>query len=175
MEELIDIKNFRPLSYFKSFKLDVKGLYALRVKNISVLPPLFKNELVSTEKLIYIGKAEKQTIYERLLQECQGKGHGTFFRGIGSLLNFKPEKGSLLGKANQNNYTFSKENKKKIVDWMNANLDVNFIEIKNNIEFDKERKLIKRFCPILNTTNNPNKSRALKEIRESCRKYALSL
>lgn len=172
MEELIDAKNFRPLSDFKSFKLNFKGLYAIRVKNIAVLPCFFKNELVSTETtLIYIGKGER-TIYERLLEECYGKGHGTFFRGIGALLDFKPERGSLINKSNQNNYYFSKIDKDKIVEWMNNNLDLNVIEIENNIEYT-ERKLIAKYCPILNSTHNPHKSKTLSNLRKSCREYAL--
>jgi hypothetical protein len=174
MDALINIKNFRLLSEFETLKkkLDIKGLYALRVKDISNLPPLFKNELVSTETLIYIGKAEKQTIYDRLLQECQGKGHGTFFRGIGSLLNFKPEKGSLRGKENKNNYSFSKNDKEEIVNWMNENLILNFVKVENNI-LGVESKLIGRYCPILNTTYNPHKSKTLAILRKSCREFAL--
>lgn len=172
MDALINIKNFRPLSDFKNFKLHVKGLYALRVKDISILPSLFKNELFSTQTtLIYIGKGER-TIYDRLLEECQGKGHGTFFRGIGALLNFKPEKGSLIDKENKNNYCFSKMDRDKIADWMNENLDLNFVEIKSNI-LKVESDLIKDYCPILNTTHNPRKSKALAALRKSCREYAL--
>lgn len=150
MDTLIDIKNFRSLSEFKTFKLDIKGLYALRVKNTSILPSLFKNELVSMETtLIYIGKGER-TIYERLLEECYGIGNGTFFRGIGALLAFKPEKGSLIGKKNQKNYRFSQSDRNKIVSWMNTNLDLNFVEMEDKIE-DVERNLIAFHCPILNT------------------------
>ncbi|MDB4903716.1 MAG: restriction endonuclease domain [Mucilaginibacter sp.] len=177
MNELIEIKNFRPLSEFETSKkqLDIKGLYAIRVKNISMLPTLFKSELeLNDTTLIYIGKAEKQTICKRLSQECEGSGPGTFFRGIGSLLNFKPEKGSQVGNVNPNNYGFSKENKVKIVDWMNANLVVNFIEIKNNIDFTQESRLIEKYCPILNTTHNPRKSITLANLRKTCREYALS-
>jgi len=122
--------------------------------------------------LIYIGKAEKRTIYDRLREECEGTGPGTFFRGIGSLLGFKPIKGSLIGKINTNNYYFSKETREKIVIWMNDNLDFNFIEIVDDIT-GVESELIKKYCPILNTTFNPYKSKTLAAIRKSCREYAL--
>ena len=172
MNDLIDIKNFRPLVDFKNFDLNIKGLYALRVKDVSILPNLFKNELVSLDTtLIYIGKGER-TIRQRLLEECQGKGHGTFFRGIGALLNFKPERGSLIKMKNKNNYCFSNINRDKIVEWMNVNLDLNFIRIDSNIE-QIEKQLIQLHSPILNSTHNSKKSQALAALRKSCREYAL--
>ena len=122
--------------------------------------------------LIYIGKGER-TIHKRLLEECYGLGNGTFFRGIGALLNFKPEKGSLIGKKNQKNYRFSKSDRNEIVNWMHSNLDLNFVELEDKIDA-VEKKLIALHCPILNTTHNPCKSKTLASLRKSCRQYALT-
>jgi len=172
MDSLINIKHFRPLSDFKKLDLNVKGLYALRVKNLSVLPSLFKTELISMETtLIYIGKGER-TIYKRLIEECYGIGNGTFFRGIGALLNYKPMQGSLIDKKNINNYRFMPSDRDKIIEWMDLNLDINFVQLDDKIE-EIEKKLIKEYCPILNSTHNPNKSKTLATLRKACRDYAL--
>lgn len=174
MDELLNIINFRPLADMEKIKLDFKGLYSLRVKNISVLPNLFKQELISTDtELIYIGKGER-TLFERLEEECRGKSNGTFFRGIGALLNFRPPTGSLIGMSNTNNYRFSKPDREYIVDWMNENLDFNFIKLENNIEAI-EKKLISINCPILNTTHNPKKPKLLAELRKECRQIGLTV
>jgi hypothetical protein len=172
MNSLINIKNFRPIYTFKKTDLSVKGLYAIRVKNISILPSLFKTELISMETtLIYIGKGER-TIYERIQEECYGIGNGTFFRGIGALLTFKPIQGSLIDKINKKNYRFSPQDRDKIVEWINSNLDLNFVELDNEIG-SIEQKLIKIYCPILNTVHNPKKSKTLASLRKACREYAL--
>jgi len=173
MDALLNIFNFRPLTDIEKTKLDFKGLYSLRVKNISVLPILFKQELISTHTtLIYIGKGER-TLFERLEEECRGKSNGTFFRGIGALLNFRPPKGSLIGMSNTNNYRFSKPDRTQIIEWMNENLNFNFIEVEKNIEA-MEKKLVSSNCPILNTTHNPNKSKLLAALRKECRQIGLS-
>ncbi len=173
MDNLLNISNYRPLADMEKFKLYFKGLYSLRVKEISVLPNLFKQELIATDTtLIYIGKGER-TLFERLEEECRGKSNGTFFRGIGALLNYRPPKGSLIGMSNTNNYHFSKQDRTEIIDWMNKNLNFNFIKLENNIEVI-EKKLISLNCPILNTTHNPKKSKLLAALRKECRQIGLS-
>ena len=170
----LDLKSFRPLSDLEKFKPNYKGLYALQVKDASILPSPFREELFCQQtNLIYIGKGER-TIYRRLLEECFGKGHGTFFRGMGALLNFKPEKGSLLNMQNKNNYRFSKADATKIVEWMNRNLEVSFLEL--DIDINKiEKNLIQANFPILNSTHNSKKSKHLSDLRKACRDYACSI
>jgi hypothetical protein len=105
---------------------------------------------------------------ERLEEECRGKGNATFFRGIGALLGFRPPKGSLIGMSNTNNYRFSSRDKIQIVKWMNDNLEFNFTKL--NDDFGTiEKELIQKYCPILNTTHNPKKSKALAKARKECR------
>lgn len=168
MDEFLKISNFRPLADIEKTKLNFIGLYALRVKDISVLPTLFRQELISNDTtLIYIGKGER-TIIERLEEECRGKRNGTFFRGIGALLGFRPPKGSLIGLRNTNNYRFCSEDRIKIINWMNNNLNFNFIRLDSNIE-KIEKQLIKLYNPILNTTHNSKKSKLLAALRKECR------
>lgn len=167
----LDESNFKPIVDLEKHNLNFKGLYALKVINISVLPTLFKDEITASHNsIIYIGKGER-TLNERLQEECRGISNATFFRGIGALLNYKPPRGSLIGKSNQNNYKFNNQDACSIIDWMNLNLHFSFIKIDKDI--DKiEKELIIEYCPILNTKHNPNKSALLALRRKECREYA---
>lgn len=168
MNDFLETDTYIPLTKLEGTKLDFKGLYSLRVLDISVLPRLFKDELIEKHtNIIYIGKGER-TLMERLEEECRGKGNATFFRGIGALLGFRPPKGSLIGMSNTNNYRFSLRDKIQIVKWMNDNLEFNFTKL--NDDFGTiEKELIQKYCPILNTTHNPKKSKALAKARKECR------
>lgn len=171
---LLEEANFKSLSELEKFNLNYKGLYALRVIDITRLPKIFQAELLNCKhSIIYIGKAEI-TLNKRLREECRGESHGTFFRGIGALLNFKPEKGSLINKSNQNNYKFNPRDTKAIINWMNSNLFFNYIKLDKDFDII-EKQLISKTCPILNTTHNPNKSKLLALKRKECREYALSI
>lgn len=80
----LDESNFKPLKDLEKYNLNFKGLYALKVIDLSVLSKLFKEEVrESHSPIIYIGKGE-QTLNERLEEECKGVRHATFFRGIGA-------------------------------------------------------------------------------------------
>lgn len=174
MQSLFELKNFKPIADLDSYAipLQVKGLYSISVKSVQVLPQLFQDELLSNNSpIIYIGVGER-SIYERLQEECKGKSNGTFFRGIGALLGYKPPVGSLLDKVNKKNYRFSKTDRNNIVSWMNDNLNFNFIKREDDL-LSIEKALIKLYCPILNTTHNPAKSKFLASMRKSCRDHAL--
>jgi len=171
---LLDDSNFKPLPDLEKHNLNFKGLYALKIMDTSVLPKLFKDEVItSPNSIIYIGRGER-TLNERLQEECRGVSHATFFRGIGALLNYKPIRGSLIGKSNQNNYKFSNKDACSIIEWMNLNLVFSFLKIDKDI--DKiEKELIAEYRPILNTKHNPNKSNLLALKRKECREFAKSI
>lgn len=172
MNKFLDKNNFKPLGDLEKFNLNFKGLYALMVKDIHSLPIDIRTEMnAQNNTIIYIGKAEDRNLNERLQEECRGKSHGTFFRGIGALLNFKPDKGSLIGYRNKNNYKFNDSISKEIVNWMNVNLLINFIKLDSEF-YETEKQLIYIHRPILNTTHNPNKSKILALKRKNCRDYA---
>jgi hypothetical protein len=172
MEEIFKDENFKSLKNLENSNLNFSGLYAIKIKDISIFPKQLREEIENQNStIIYIGKATK-SLKKRMEQECRGKSHGTFFRGIGALIDLKPPKGSLIGKSNSNNYKFSPSDSIKIVDWMNENLLFNYFKAEKNIEF-VERDLIKHFQPILNTTHNPKKSKYLATLRKECRNVAL--
>lgn len=173
MEELLNGDNFHSLAELENIdNLNVSGIYAIKLKLGLTIPEPFQAELLERNtSLIYIGKG--QDICERLYQECRGKSHGTFFRSIGAILDCMPPEGSLVNKKNKNNYNFSKQDKEKIVSWINKNLEFSFIEIHEEIK-EKERCLIIEYESLLNSQHNPQKSKELAKLRKKCRERATS-
>lgn len=147
---------------------DKTGFYSIRLVNGKSLPERYQSILNKRpHKLIYIGRAEGQYLHKRYLQELRAVGHGTFFRSIGAVLGFLPVKGSLVGQSNQNNYRFSPEDNKKIIQWINSNLEVSWVSYSD--DFSIEEKLIKKYCPLLNGTHNPLSLSELREDKDKCR------
>jgi hypothetical protein len=147
------------------------GLYCIKIKSKSYLPDRYKRILdKQNHNIIYIGKAQGQSLRNRLNQEIYHTSPGTFFRSIGAVLGFTPIPGHLIGKSNKKNYKFSKEDTKKITDWLLKNTEFNICEAD---DFSNEKQLIEKYCPILNDTYNPKKLVELKEDRKKCREIAL--
>ncbi|HOA20641.1 MAG: hypothetical protein KA807_14940 [Prolixibacteraceae bacterium] len=162
--------NFKNLSDLDDETLDSSGLYCIRLKENSKLPDRYQNILDSRKiKYIYIGKATT-TLRSRMKEELEHIGPGTFFRSIGCALGYKPMHGHLIGLANQNNYRFSQDDKMKIIDWLNDNIEVSIVKYEG--DFNIEANLIKQYCPLLNITHNPKKLQELKEDRQNCKRIA---
>ena len=172
-KSLLDKRNFKNVS---SLTIDDipndPGLYAIRIKNPAVLPREFSNELTRrNETLLYVGIASK-SLQERLWgQELHHEKAATFFRSIGAVLGFVPPKGSLKGKSNQNNYRFSPSDTTRIIEWIEENLLVNFIESEGDIDTIEE-SIIKENKPIINIKKNPQPFAPLESLREHCREIA---
>ena len=172
MREIFIEENFKSLKNLENSNLNFPGIYAIKVKDISIFPKELREEIENQDsKIIYVRKASR-SLKKRLEEECRGKRHGTFFRGIGALIGLKPPKGSLIGKSNSNNYKFSQSDSIKIVNWMNENLLFDYLKAEKNIDY-VEQDLIKHFQPILNTTHNQKKSKYLAMLRKECRDFAL--
>ena len=147
----------------------VSGLYCIKLRKGVLLPAEYRK--IREDGIIYIGKAED--LRERLWgEELNLKGPATFFRGIGAILGYLPPKGSLIGKSNQNNYTFSAEDTEAIRKWMRQSLFVNWITLDERQSEDVEKTLIKKYQPLMNYSHNPNKNKALIAARKRCREYA---
>ena len=156
--------------------MNTSGFYCIVLKDSAKLYGSFKEIHISNPtNVVYIGIAPN-TIRRRFWDnEINGRGHGTFFRSLGTVLGFMPERGSLRLHDNQNNYTFSSEDRSKITKWISDNLLVNFVPYisEDRKRFEKiERELIGEYKPLLNIVHNPNRSRRLEELREQCRKRA---
>jgi hypothetical protein len=80
----------------------------------------------------------------------------------------RPAAGSLLGKADQRNYRFSKTDSTAIIAWINSNLEVSWIAHDEKI-YASEVALIQfklpnsvqRHLPLFNLRDNPNALREL--------------
>lgn len=151
--------------------LESTGFYCIKLKENSRLPDRYQVLLQQRKnKFIYIGKAEGQTLGNRLKQELELKSPGTFFRSIGCVLEYFPIKGHLKGKSNQNNFKFSNNDKSEIIEWLKNNVELSIAKYTGN--FNVESKLIEKYCPLLNDTHNPIKLKELKEDKDKCRKIA---
>ena len=146
---------------------DERGIYGIRMTDAKKLPDTF-DILLSDRKhrTIYVGIASK-SLKERLNQELRGKGHGTFFRSIGAILGFRPERGSLREKKNKRNYKFKPEDQTKIIKWIDDNLEIKWVPLGGELK-DIEKKAIHKIQPLLNIQNNPKALRELKELRAEC-------
>jgi len=170
-QKLIAIENFKHYNDLDPNVLDKNGFYCLILNINSRLPDKYQNILNKRKvKFLYIGKAEGQTLGERLEQEIEHKSPGTFFRSIGCVLNYPPMKGHLKGHSNQNNYKFSQSDTAKIVKWLKSNIRISIVENKGSYEIEKD--LIGKYCPLLNDTHNPMKLQELKDDKDKCRKIA---
>lgn len=148
------------------------GLYCIRIKNPDQLPKDFSEELSARgNNIIYIGKASI-SLYRRLLrQELRARGHGTFFRSIGAVLGYKPPKACLVNKKNKRNFKFNQDDESKIIQWINNNLLLNWVEFNGNIE-KVESELIRKYKPLLNIDSNPAAMKELRELRAECVRIA---
>jgi len=175
--------NFADLLFDENFK-DIglnwnripssSGIYCIKIKDKAALPKPFNVYLDERgHNVIYIGIATKN-LKTRLGQELLAKGPGTFFRTLGAILNYRPLHGSLIGKSNTKNYKFQNHHRDEIIEWINKNLEINWVKVDNDFEII-ENDLIKTYKPILNSTKNPLKIKELSTLRDECRKIANSI
>jgi len=168
-------KNFRSAATIDEIVPNVSGLYCIRIIDKNKLPKPFNILLADRgHNIIYIGIASTSLKSRFLNQELRANGHGTFFRSIGAVLGYKPPKGSLLGKANKRNYKFSLADETKIIEWINKNLLVNWIELEKQCE-TIETALLYKYRPLLNLAKNPSALFQLTELRATCVSIANSI
>lgn len=165
---LMNEQNFKSAKDVDGLIPHAPGLYSIRIKNIRLLPKPFATILLERgHNILYIGIASEDLHKRFLNQELRAQGHGTFFRSMGAVLGYRPQKGSLVGKKNQRNYSFSEADKLKIIEWINENLTVNWIEYVEN--FDAlETDLIVKYLPLFNLAKNPMALQILSDLRTEC-------
>jgi hypothetical protein len=171
-ESLLSEQHFKSAKLIDELVSRNAGLYCIRLKKGSKLPTPFDNHLKTRgHNIIYIGIASKSLHQRFLNQELRANGHGTFFRSIGAILGYRPERGSLATKTNKRNYTFNPTDEVKIINWINENLMVNWVEL--NEGFDQiETQLLKKHNPLLNIAKNPAALKELSILRSECVRIA---
>jgi len=173
-KNLMDAKNYKNALEVDKLVPNKPGVYCIQILNVKQLPMPFSNLLSDRKhKILYIGIASRSLKRRFLHQELRAKGHGTFFRNIGAVLGYKPEMGSLAGKANKRNYTFSLSDQTKIIEWINNNLLVNWIEFDGDFGH-VESVMIQRQTPLLNLAKNPLALTPLRDLRGECVRIANS-
>lgn len=144
------------------------GIYCIRINNKDSLPVPFKNIINNrSHNILYIGIAEKCLKTRFLNQELRIKGHGTFIRSLGAILGFRPLQGSLSDNKNKRNYTFTKEDNQLIIEWINNNLNVNWILFRGDLR-KAESSLINIYNPLLNISKNKLALTELSFLRKKC-------
>ncbi len=159
---------FKPAKNIDPIVSKKPGLYCIRIKNMNALPEPFNSELANRgHNIIYIGIASQSLNKRMLNQELRANGHGTFFRSLGAILGFMPPINSLADKKNKRNYKFSTSDESEIIDWINENLLVNWVEQSSGWD-TIESALIQKYKPLLNIANNPNAMPELSKLRKEC-------
>ena len=154
----------------------VSGIYTIFIDDPANLPGhLCRSWRERGSHLLYLGLAS-QSLHERLVeQELLHRRPATFFRSLGAALGYLPPRGSLVGKKNQNNYRFSSEDTRRIVEWTQKHVLVRWAEIGARELDDLEKRSIERHQPALNIANNPACCTVLEAARRKCREHAASL
>lgn len=169
---LLNDEAFRPAGSIDPEVPDRPGLYAVKVRDRTALPEPFSALLDSRDSdLIYVGIASTSLRKRFLGEELRARGHGTFFRSIGAVLGFRPPAGSLVGMANGRNYTFAPQDNASIIEWINANLIVNWIEYAGAHAVE-ESAILRAHTPLLNLQGNPAALPQLKALRAECVRIA---
>lgn len=172
LKVLMNEKNFKPAGAIDPLVPERPVLYCIRIDKAESLNEPFRSYLNERQhNILYIGIATQSLRQRFLNQELRANGHGTFFRGIGAVIGFRPPKGSLVDKRNKNNYKFSGEDEQKIINWINRHLLVNWVEFTGDFE-KSETALITKYLPLLNTDKNPAKLSELAALRRECREIA---
>lgn len=175
--KLIEENIFVPAKDINKIVLpEITGVYCIRVidaNNSGFYGKVQEIFLEYKNPIIYIGKSDKSTLKERLLQELRAEKHGTLFRSLGAILGYLPPKGSLKGKKNKRNYKFNKSDELSIINWINRYLEISWVELSENIS-EIEKELIKLYTPLLNIKDNPSSLQLLKDMRKHCREFANS-
>ncbi len=163
---LLNPKNSKLAKFADPIVPDLPGIYIVRIQNIHQLPKAFT--LVLEERkhnLLYVGIASESLQKQFLAQELRGVGEGSFFRSLGAILGFLPPKGSL--KSDSIKFSFSDAHRLKIIDWINANLRVNWVCLDDGWE-QLEAQLILDERPLVNISKNPESLKTIKALREMC-------
>lgn len=169
-EELIK-GNFQSVSSLSADAIpNESGIYCIKLREGSTLPSKFGK--IREDRIIYIGKASTSLRKRLWEEELNHKKAATFFRSIGTMLNYLP-KGAFGGKPA--NYKFSDKDTDAIKKWMKQSLRVNFIKVKEAEIINIEDALIKKYTPLVNISKNPKASEELKKARLHCIDYVRNL
>jgi hypothetical protein len=150
-------------------------MYSIFVDRCDSLPEPYRGRLAAKgNTLIYMGRSLTCLRARVVEQDFEHKRAATFFRAIGAILGYRPPRGSLKDKGNQNNYKFSAEDTKRIMQWINEHLSVRYVEVDPAEIPVLEPMAIAELAPLLNDVHNPDALPELRDLRAECRRIALT-
>lgn len=157
---------------------DSPGIYAMFVREPGCLPSPYREELTNRgHRCLYVGKTSirNPSLSRRLSKyDLNGEGDSTFFCSIGAVLGYRPQPGSLIGMKDQNNFRYSREDKQKIVTWIDQHLSVAWQVLSEAEANEFEAPVIRLVRLLLNITHNPSRLQSLRALRDQCRQIARS-
>ena len=150
------------------------GLYAMFVAEPAAFPEPYRRLLRARQTdLVYIGRA-KESLRDRAYdEEMRHRRPATFFRSLGAVLGYLPLPGTLLGRANQRNYRFSRGDTVRIMSWIDQHVRVSVLALPALELLDVEPGLIAAAQPLLNIQHNPACLSELRAARNRCVAAAL--
>jgi hypothetical protein len=150
------------------------GLYAIFVDAPCCLPSPYSEDLLARKTtLIYVGKAGTRLRTRLVEQDLRHRAPSTFFRGIGSVLGYRPIPGSARTPSQAKNYHFSSDDEDAIKSWIDEHLLISWVELRKDEPERIEPGLIRENCPLMNSPHNPHPCEALRRARAECRDVAL--
>jgi hypothetical protein len=173
--ELLDERRYIVASRAADEIVDQSGIYAIHALDGECIPSPFCQYLTArNHRCLYVGKAVKGL--RRLVRyDLNGKGPSTFFCSLGVMLGYRPVPGSLVGKKDQNNFTFSTDDSRRLASWSSAHLAVAWRGLDKLSVDALEVPLIEFIKPLLNVAHNPAKLRELERLRRDARTTARGL
>jgi hypothetical protein len=149
--KLSDVKGAISVAAARMKRPSGTGLYSIFIDRPEHLPRPFASVLHSAgTRLVYVGRSESCLNLRLMEQDLQHVGASTFFRGIGAVLGYCPERGSLREKRNKNNYRFSAVDTRAVIDWLENHATVTWISLKRDDVLRVEKVVICELYPLLN-------------------------
>ncbi|MGH7584177.1 MAG: GIY-YIG nuclease family protein [Gemmatimonadales bacterium] len=145
------------------------GYYGIYLDHVDTIRPLLPTD-VPKQRLIYIGIATT-SLRDRLIhQALRHQSPASFFRSVGAVLGYRPPKGSLVGRKNQQNYAFSLGDRDRIRLWIERHPLVSWVSVEPLGHIEKS--LIAEMRPLFNIQRNPEPCELLMNLRQECRHIA---
>ena len=165
----ITLVDKEPLRWSDDVRIEGIGIYAIFLPDVSVAPKDWQTGLRNEHNLLYIGKGESG-LRKRLKKHFAGKHStkDTFRRSAGAMLrtslNLKLTYHSSASSDSQ--YSFHQE--ELLSNWIKAHCTFTFCCMRSEHIKAKEKELIKKYTPPLNSSGNPRKHPLLTAARGAC-------
>ena len=162
-----------PSRWGDDVRIEGVGIYAIFLPDVSVAPDDWQADLRNENNLLYIGKGESG-LRKRLEKHFAGEHStkDTFRRSAGAMLraslNLEPKYHSSASSDGQ--YSFHQE--ELLSNWIQEHCTFTFCPMEDEDIKAKEKELIKKYTPPLNSSGNPRKHPLLTAARGECRTLA---